>query len=147
MLKKFLNIKISAPILAGLVVFVFLNNMIPPSPQISYQRTAETGEMIIVYFPDPISEAEAINSFTVTPAIAGETEWLGEYRQLNFIPHEGFVPGLSYSVTVKHPSLFAQMFLGDNKQVFQSNELPTKFNVRVANEPTIYYITESGLKR
>jgi len=150
MLRKILNtetiILAVISLVIGLVGFFSHSNISSPI-QISYQQTPEMGEFIVVSFPPSTSKQEALKSFSLSPAVYGELQWIEEYHELLFVPVEGFDPNKSYKVTIKPPSLFAQLTSDTNQYAFQPKDLPTKFNARVPGNQTIYYITESGLKR
>src|SRR3989344_3054482 len=130
----------------GLVGF-FSHYNTPSATQISYQQTPEMGEFVVVSFPPSTSEQEALKSFSLSPAVDGELQWLEKYHELIFIPKEGFDPSISYTATVKPSSLFAQLTSDDNQNTFQPKKLPAKFNAQIPGDPVIYYITEAGLKR
>lgn len=134
-------------VLASAGIFLFRQTE-SSAPQISYQRTPELGEAVVVSFPFNLSEHQALKSFSISPSMAGELRWIEKYRELYFVPTDGFDPGISYTVAVRRPFLFfAQIVPKINKRYFQPEELPTKFTARVYGSDFIYYITESGLKR
>ncbi len=117
------------------------------SIQISYRQTPEMGDFIVISFPIPVSKEKALKSFSIAPAVVGEWQWSEERRELLFVPTVGLDPDKSYTVKIKPPSLFAQLTSGTDQKTFQPKNLPVKFNARLPGNPTIYYITEAGLKR
>jgi len=148
MTRNFFDIKIVTSTIAGVATFYFLQSTTLPAPQIYYQQTPETGEMIVVNFPSSVDGNKALKSFSISPSIKGELQWLNGYNEMRFIPFESFDPNTSYTVTIKRPAfLFAKIAPDVSRKTFQPKGLPTKFNTRVPGDPTIYYITESGLKR
>ena len=138
----------------SLFVLVFIYYNTSEIPEISYQQSPEIGENIIVHFPYALTEDNALKSFSIYPSIEGDTQWLKEINELRFIPIESFSPTQLYTVTIKRQFSFlnlaqslAQIGSNETQYGFQSKKLPTKFNARIPDEQTIYYITESGLKR
>lgn len=130
------------------VVSISLRSISPLAPKISYARTPELGDVVVVSFRLPISEQDAKESFSIHPPVLGELVWLEAYRELRFVPLEGFSPDISYTVSIEERGrFFAQIAGGSERRTFQPAGLPVKFNARVPGEETIYYITESGLKR
>ncbi|MDP3697600.1 MAG: L,D-transpeptidase [Candidatus Taylorbacteria bacterium] len=150
MLRKIFNAEITilaiVSLAIGLVGF-FQHNDTSPTIRISYRQTPEVGEIIVVSFPPTRSQLEALESFSLSPATPGELQWIEEYHELLFVPIEGFDPNKSYEVTIKQPSLFAQLTSAADKHTFQPEKLPTRFHARASNNQIIYYVTESGLKR
>lgn len=148
MVKKFFKLSLIVPVIAGVAIFYFLNLTTLPTPQVNYRQTPETGEMIVVYFSSSVPEDKALKSFSISPAIPGDLQWLSDYNELQFIPFEGFEPNKSYTVHInRSSSLFAQVVSNTTKKTFQPKGLPTRFNARVPGDSTIYYVTELGLKR
>jgi hypothetical protein len=151
---RFLSVAIIILVLVSLFALVSIYGDAPEIPQISYQQSPEIGETIVVHFPYAITEDEALKSFSIYPSIDGELQWLKELNELYFIPLEGFNPAQRYKVTIKKPFSFLnltqsliQIGSSADQYAFRPEKLPTKFNARISNEQTIYYITESGLKR
>jgi lipoprotein-anchoring transpeptidase ErfK/SrfK len=106
------------------------------------------GDAVVVFFRLPISEEDAKKSFSIHPALKGELVWLEAYRELRFVPLLGFDPDTSYTVEVRRQGwFFAQVGGGNKRRAFQPKGLAVKFNARIVDEESIYYITESGLKR
>lgn len=131
----------------GLALFLFLSANRPVSPKITFRQTPEIGSEIVMAFPSAITEAKARKSFSISPSTAGELQWLENRRELHFIPSEGFDPQVSYTIRVKRPAILGQIVANSHQYNFQAQKLPTKFNARIPGSQTIYYITESGLKR
>ena len=130
------------------VVSIFLRSVSPLAPRISYMSTPELGDVVTISFRLPISEQRARESFSIRPAIEGELVWLKEYRELRFVPFLGFNSDTLYTVAIDRRGQFFAQIVGGNQQLaFQPAGLPVKFNARVVGEESIYYITESGLKR
>ncbi|MFY9457728.1 MAG: hypothetical protein WAP23_02255, partial [Candidatus Spechtbacterales bacterium] len=135
-------------LIALAVVSISLGSVSPFAPKISYLRTPELSDAVVVAFRLPISEQGAKESFSIHPPVEGELVWLEAYRELRFVPFMGFNPDTVYTVSIDgRGQLFAQVAGGSQRRVFQPVGLPVKFNARVSGEETIYYITESGLKR
>ncbi len=135
-------------ILAGASGFFLWHKDELSVPRISYQQTPELGEAVVVSFPFDLSERQALKSFSISPSVTGELQWVGEYRELHFVPTDGFDPDTSYTITIKRP--FSFLALVDSniaKRSFQPEGFPTKFSTRVSGRNLIYYITETGLKR
>lgn len=146
--KEFFDIKLFVSVIAGVATFWFLNNPTLPASTISFEQTPEAGEMIVVSFSSSISKNNALKSFSISPAIEGELQWFDEYNELRFLPLKGFDSNKSYTVSIDRSNpLFAQLASNVTKKTFQQKGLPTKFNARIPGDSTIYYITESGLKR
>ena len=130
------------------VVSVSLGSVLPLAPKISYMSTPELGDVVAVSFRLPISEQGAKESFSIHPPVEGELVWLKAYRELRFVPLVGFSPDILYTVAIERRSwFFAQVAEGSQRLAFQPAGLPVKFNARVPGQESIYYITESGLKR
>lgn len=149
-LKYSLGILTVSLVSAALFVFVLPSDTLLHSPQISYLQSPEAGEFILVSFDRKMGENKALESFSISPAIAGELQWLKEKNELRFLPFEGFESGTSYSVSVKRPFSFlglAQIGANTTKHTFLPKELPVGFNAKIQGKQTIYYITQSGLKR
>ena len=155
-MKKLRSLSVSVIVLVfvSLFVFILLYNDISEIPQISYQRSPEIGETIVVRFPYAIAEDKALKSFSISPLIKGELQWLKEFNELRFVPLESFSPAQYYKVTVKRSFSFlnlarslAQISSNSTRYAFRPENIPTKFNARISGEQIIYYITESGLKR
>ena len=149
-----LNISLVVLVFALLFMFVSIYGNTPEIPQISYRQSPEIGETIVIIFPYAIAEDKALESFSIYPSTEGELQWLKELNELHFIPLEGFSPAQSYIVTIKKPlsllnlaQSLIQIRSSADQYAFQPEKLPTKFNARIPGEQTIYYITESGLKR
>ena len=138
---------IFAGILGLLIAGVFLFKNEPRSFSVSYQRTPEIGEAIVVSFEEPLSQDVASGSFRIEPVIKGELQWLEEYGELHFLPEEGFDPNISYTVSIQNIVSSLASLQNVRKFSFQPDGLPTKMHVRVPGDKTVYYITESGLKR
>lgn len=130
-----------------LIAGAFLLNRESRSFSISYQRTPELGEAIIVSFEELLSQEEALSAFYIKPAIKGELQWLEEYGELHFLPEEGFDPDISYTINIQNITSTLASLQIIRKFSFQPEGLSTKVHVRIPGTETIYYITESGLKR
>lgn len=151
---KSLSIIIIVLVFVSLFELVLIYGDVPEIPQISYQQSPEIGETIVIRFPYAIAEDKALNSFSVSPSIEGDLQWLKELNELRFVPMEGFSPTQRYTVTIKKPFSFLNLAqslaqIGSSAALydFQPKKLATKFNAKIPDEETIYYITESGLKR
>jgi len=134
--------------IAVAVVAIFFRSVSPIAPRISYTNTPALGDIVTVNFRLPISEQDAMKSFSIHPLVEGELVWLEEYRELRFVPLVGFSPDILYTVAIERRGWFsAQVAGGNQRRAFQPAGLPVKFNARVPGQESIYYITESGLKR
>lgn len=130
------------------IALISLWKVSPLAPKISYMNTPVLGDTVVVAFRLPISEQDAKESFNIRPLVEGELVWLEEYRELHFVPLVGFNPDTLYTVAIEKRGWFsAQVAGGSQQRTFQPVELPVKFNARVPGQESIYYITESGLKR
>ena len=134
-------------VVALLIVGVFLLQGEARGFSIDYRITPEMGEVVVVSFARDISAKEAKQAFHIEPAISGELVWIEDYRELHFVPEEGFDQVTSYTVTVYNATSPLASLHEPRTISFQPEGLPTKIHVRVRGEDTIYYITESGLKR
>lgn len=70
------------------------------APEVSYERSPEVGEEVVVRFRETVTEVEARARFRIDPPVAGDLVWLDESRELHFIPHHGFNPLARYRVGV-----------------------------------------------
>ena len=60
----------------GLALFLFLSAGDTASPTITYRQTPEIGEEVVVSFAPSVSESKAVKSFSISPSIAGELQWV-----------------------------------------------------------------------
>lgn len=152
MLNKIIRTTIlTAATSATLLLVSFLNASSTSFPTITYNQTPEMGDQVVVYFPSPISGQKARSVFHIVPEVPGELQWLPDYRELHFVPLEGFDPDRTYTITVSKTTFMLASLLphsGEAVKQIQATAFPKRRKlVRLANDSTIYYITESGLKR
>jgi len=77
-------------------------------PTVSYEASPEVGDEVVVKFSPFVSESQARVSFRIEPNVPGTVTWLQEYRELHFVPIDGFRPDVTYRVsTVPRIPLFA----------------------------------------
>ena len=150
MLRKTLNTEMVILTILSLAIGLagfFSHDNTSSTIQISYRQTPEMGDEVVVSFSNSTSETRAKKSFSISPVVAGELQWLEEEHALRFVPSEGFNPNISYTVKIRPPSFFGQITAGSGQYDFQVQKLPVKFHARLPDDPMIYYITEAGLKR
>lgn len=115
-LKKYLAVFVALLVLAGtLFVLIDFFSGEAKAPRIVYQTSPEVGEEIVVRFPSRVSENEAKQAFRLNPSIAGELVWLEEYRELHFLPLEGFRADIRYVASVDAPNRFLALVFPQRK--------------------------------
>ena len=106
------------------------------SVNISFEQFTEVGDEIVIKLGPLANEKAVENNFSISPEVKGQFAWLGDYRELHFIPDEGFEVGTKYTVKISSGgSLMAQA--SSPSAVFTFS--PVKFSSGSSYTPTEIY--------
>ncbi len=145
--KILLSLLTATIIIGGAIVYATKHENYSPV-KVEYTRSTVVGEGVIVKFSKDVGKEKAKNLFSISPEIKGQLSWNGEEKELYFVPEEGFNTETEYTVRVGISHSFVASLLNQTeKKVFSPESLPVKRHVRVEGKDTIWYITESGLRR